>query len=160
MPIIECIKSVEDREFPTDLGNWTGDFAWTPSEFCGPPGYMGLFRPPPLGTYSGQLTYPAVEAPPEKLLTLHYIMFNDYYTSNLQSWSVTISDGVYTFGGNFIFYPVFTTPADWNKLNTKIEIEIVNGPWDTTNLCWDDFTLWYEEVPAAKTDHLPLMGVH
>jgi len=164
----EHIKSKEDREFTSSLGNWTGDYSWELGPHYERYGYMKLYNPAPNLPFYSQLQYPAIDPPANKDLTLGFLMDPCFHNNNLVSYSVKLSDGIYTLSPLSwddehteewaIHTLTFTTPALWNKLASKLRIDILNGPWTTTVLRFENFTLTTPLIP--RTDHLPLMGVH
>lgn len=164
----ERIQPENNRTFTTGSGDWVGDLIWHGDTYEGHQGYISV---PVEGTATPKtisLQYPAIKPVPGKDFTLRtYPHYLEYAGSGFTlGWQIT--DGVYTFSQHlehfFDGFPwdqiaiVDTMPNDWTPESTTLSLTIGVIEDAPAELVFDHFS--FETEAPARTDHLPLMGVH
>ena len=168
MPDKELIISIEDREFTTGLGNWTGECTWDPGPVLGRLGVLHVQVPAGVTTKNFQLAYPAFKALPSIAYNLSFLNYGVIVGGQIAWPSLSFTDGVYEAAGTL---HEFGTPGTWRAFTCNLLPPVAWNPNTATlkftvnslgdNLLdsyFDDFSILY--FSAARKDHLPLMGVH
>jgi hypothetical protein len=161
----EGILSLEDKEFISSLGNWTGDATWDPGPIGGWTGLAMFVLPEYPDIVTLQLSYPNVKTPKNKpvgfVIYTHVLSPHNFINRRLR-----ITDGVYEFIRDWDYqqFPDHwlavglgaALPADWDKLNVSIFLDLQNAELGVTGLAYADrASLNWESL----TQYLPIMGV-
>jgi hypothetical protein len=164
VPDTELIQDIEDRQFNTSLGHWTGDAIWTTDPIWWHGGVAWINLPNLLEQHSMKLQYPYVKAKPGRPHNINfYIMFGVYAGKIHWKWKLT--DGIYIHQNTGLqdiantWYPIIegmTLEPGWTRTSTQLEIAVYTEITAPTDVWLDDFSLQYE--PSEKLQYLPVMG--
>ncbi len=163
----EAIIDLEDREFNSSLGHWTGDAEWEP----GPVHlYMGLMKfvcEPSGPDKIQQLTFPNLRLPKNTHSHLDILTGKALTVDGTPKLALTLDDGaghtidltpiiepIYPFQGSG--YP-FDTPGEWNEEGSTIIITASFPDAAEGGEFVKDISITYEKI--AKVQYLPIMGV-
>jgi hypothetical protein len=169
MGLHQLIPDVQDREFPSGAGHWTGDCVWEDGPFDGHQGFLIVDIATEGEEKQFQLEYPALKPPPDKTLYFYYSFTTSGGYGGAMNYWLNLFDGVNLLSptGWYIqpYDPwlrvmvTFVTPPGWNRLNSLFLIKqaLVSGP--PIRFHWDNFSLeaYITEIP--KIQYLPIMGV-
>lgn len=168
MPVKELIPSIEDREFPSGSGNWTGDQVWSSDPIGGHDSYITLTSSPLPQEVNSYLYYPYIKPKRNMYNGLRFQAARKVWGGGASYFRWYFGDGVYAWeGGPFylmginiwLYFSRFAIiPLDWNIKNTYLRIQAsgLEGNWGT--YAFDNFSL--RVLLPPQSDHLPLMGVH
>jgi len=164
----EVITPENNRTFTTDSDDWAGEFTWDGGTLSGKQGYIRIVLPPGPTTKIITLAYPAIKPKPGHL---HVLRYKTYILTSGFGWcrvDSLLTDGIYSFSDSFVppSGPLFwdaqyvncNIPAAWTQSNTLLQLTINNLYVLDEELALDEFSLIW--TPAARVDHLPMMGVH
>lgn len=168
MPDIELIKSIQDREFTSGLGNWTGQCDWQDGPILSRQGVLHVEMPPGTTLKQFQLQYPAFKALPEVAYNLSFVNYGIIVSGQIAWLGLSFSDGVYEAAGTLFEFGTpgtwrdFTCnllpPLGWNPNTALLKIKVYSLGDYLLNSYFDNFSILY--YSAARLDHLMLMGVH
>jgi len=162
----EGIVALEDQEFISSLGHWTGDATWDPGPFDGWTGLAKFI----IGVYPDiktiQLSYPNVKTPTNKYTGIViYTGFPLGYNSIARRLRIT--DGAYSFvrpWGYQQFEDEWLAiglgqdlPADWDKNNVTIFLDLQMAVLGLPGLAYADRASVSWE--SLKKQHLPILGI-
>lgn len=165
--MIEAIPSLEDRDFTSSLGNWTGDAVWNAGPISGYLGLMEFVCDPGGPDKIGQLAYASIRLPKSTHFYLDILTGKDLTIDGFPTLALTLDDGagnvidllpiiepIYSF--QYVYYE-FDTPAEWIKTGGKIIVTASFPDAAEGGEFVKGISVRYE-LPA-KIQYLPLMGV-
>jgi len=166
---MEHIPDIEDREFPTSQGHWTGDLQWEADPGFGIPPAITATVNDVQTEADLTLSYPYIDTDPEQDHTLDiYISAKDGASENA-SGTATLTDGVYSYtidplgwyGGGFSLLNQLhqNIPADWNVANTQLLIHLDYVMDTGLTLIFTKLNLTSQDIAVAATQYLPIMGI-
>jgi hypothetical protein len=167
---MEHIPDIEDREFPTSQGHWTGDITWEEEPFPGEPPCITATVNEDNPTADLALAWPYIDTEPGYEHTLNiYLSAKDGDSDNATGYA-TLTDGVYSytidglawFGAGFPYLNelIQAVPEDWDVENTQLQMHFDFVEDVGLTIMIVKLNLESEDITAARADHLPLMGVH
>jgi len=166
---MEHIPDIEDREFPTSQGHWTGDLTWEAEPGFGIPPAITATVNDVQTEAELTLSYPYIDTDPEEDHTLSIGISGKDGASENASGYATLTDGVYSYtidplqwyGGGFPFLNqlIQTIPADWNVANTQLVIHLDYVIGTGLTLIFMKFNLESADIGVTRVQYLPIMGV-
>ncbi len=163
----EAIIDLEDREFNSSLGHWTGDAGWAPGPVHS---YYGLmeFVCEPFGPKKiASLKYPHLKIPKNRTCLIEIVAGKSLSVWGAPYIVVNIKDDL---GTDILleppYFPIvafqgfgywFETPPEWNQETGTILLAVYNPDEAEGGVYLKWFSVQYE-VPT-KIQYLPLMGI-
>jgi hypothetical protein len=165
----EQIPSQDDREFTSSKGHWAGTITWHPETYDGHTGFVEIPLSPTPPQLTINLSYPNLTPKPKMVVQAKLRASFEPGTGFHPVPTAYLTDGAYSYlykyqgiepGTSWEIYGVNKElPEDWNKASAQITVTPQGFPGDDTSVYLDDFSI-IGTGGAAKTDHLPLLGVH
>lgn len=163
----EGITPIENRDFISSTGDWTGDATWDAGPIKGRVGLLKFTKPVGITDITASLSYPYVKPLPNKRQAITAYLIRQLGISCPYPFWLSITDGIYTYSSWVPPMPPDDTwtalsidqtfPTDWIVANTVLSIKAQGGADVDLTMWWDHFSLY---PITTKLDNLPLMGVH
>lgn len=162
------IMPANNRTFNTSIGNWVGDIYWIDGPYHGHQGMMAIDLPGLDEEKQITLAYPYLNVPKNENQGLYWGYIADPIQYAWLEYSLELFDAsgllapyathTQPNGGWANFLYDFLTPGTWDKNTSGIIIKVKRTGGTPGAVYFDDLSMPY--TITAKTDHLPLMGVH
>jgi len=168
MSIKNYIPNVEDREFITSLGHWTGEASWVPGPIGSHVGILSIAIELTAHIYAVSLQFPYFKTPPGTTFVIYY-SFAFIPASEPEAWMIhSLFNGVshvFGFGGYYVPDGIwknqtsyFTVPPGWNQSDVRFMIRCGRSGGSPIVIYWDNFSAPY--LSPTRTDHIMVVGVH
>lgn len=166
MPDIECIGSIEDRQFVTGVGNWTGPAVWDPGPYLGEYGLAQVTLENEDQEKEITLAYPYCYGLKNKpfglsgLFTWRGQPGPIWYNLKIASGGNSFETGLQPFlsAGFYGYSLTGTLPGSWVKETTIITLKFKSHLIIPQIACINAVSLWLT-IPETTPQHLPIMGI-